>query len=94
MPLPLPPLPTAVITATALTTTLATATTTTTLTTTTTQVKGNVWMTGQLLVAAGEDGWWRRINGRFWLCHKKNGCAQFLNCPTLHYFWSLSFCAS
>ncbi len=44
--------------------------------------KGNIWVTGQQLVAAGEDGWWWRIsclylnadifNGRFWLCHKKN----------------------
>jgi hypothetical protein len=38
------------ITATA--TTLATAT----------KVKGNVWVTWQLLAVAGEDGWWRRIS--------------------------------
>jgi hypothetical protein len=24
-------------------------------------VKGNVWVTGKLLAATGEDGWWQRI---------------------------------
>jgi hypothetical protein len=42
--------------------------------TTTTEVKGNIWVTWQLLTAAGEDSWWWRIsssssadyfNGRF-----------------------------
>jgi hypothetical protein len=43
-----------------------------------TKVEGDVWVTWQLLAAAGEDGWWRRIssslsddffNGRFLLAY-------------------------
>jgi hypothetical protein len=59
-----------------------TKTTTTITISNTTNYKGGVWMTGQLLAAAGEEGWWRRIslslsesadffNSRFWLWHKK-----------------------
>jgi hypothetical protein len=46
----------------------ATATTTTnvnvnaTTLATTTKVKGDVWVTWQLLAAAGEDSWWRWIS--------------------------------
>jgi hypothetical protein len=45
---------------------------------TTTKVEGNVWVTWQLLDAAGEDGWWWQIslslsadffNGRFLLAY-------------------------
>jgi hypothetical protein len=40
----------------------ATTTTLTLATTTTTKVKGNVWVNGKCLVAAGEDGWWRQYS--------------------------------
>jgi hypothetical protein len=43
---------TATATATALATTTATAK----------KVEGDVWVTGQRLAAAGEDGWWRWIS--------------------------------
>jgi hypothetical protein len=68
MPLPLPPPETTTATTTA--TTLATATAI--------KVKGDVWVTGKLQAAAGEDGWWRQIslsfsadffNGRFLLAY-------------------------
>jgi hypothetical protein len=52
---------TVIATSLALATTTATATATGNATTTATKVEGNVWMTWQLLAAAGEDGWWRRI---------------------------------
>jgi hypothetical protein len=29
---------------------------------TTTKVEGKVWVTWQLLAAAGEDNWWQRIS--------------------------------
>ncbi len=61
-------------TATATDTTTATALATAT----TTKVKGNMWVTGQRLAVAWEDGWWRWhpclhkntdfFNGRYWLC--------------------------
>jgi hypothetical protein len=43
-------------------TTTATATALATATATATKVDGNVWVTGQWLAAAGEDGWWRWIS--------------------------------
>jgi hypothetical protein len=55
-----------------------TITATTTALSTATKVKGDIWVTWQLLAAAGEDGWWRRIslslsadlfNGRFLLAY-------------------------
>jgi hypothetical protein len=39
-----------------------TVTATATALATTTKVKGNVWVTWQLLAAAGEDGWWWQIS--------------------------------
>jgi hypothetical protein len=51
---------TAKATATATASTTATALATTTATAT--KVEGNVWVTWQLLAAAGEGGWWRRIS--------------------------------
>jgi hypothetical protein len=60
---------TATANATATATTLpATATTTTTNTaiaiaiTTDKKIEGDMWVTGQRLVAAGEDGWWQWIS--------------------------------
>jgi hypothetical protein len=37
-------------------------TTTATALATATKVEGNVWVTWQLLAAAGGDGWWRQIS--------------------------------
>jgi hypothetical protein len=59
--------PTATATTNANTTAIATTTTTaTTLAiSNATEVKGNVWVTGQRLAAAGEDSWWWRIASRY-----------------------------
>jgi hypothetical protein len=52
--------------------------TTIALATTTTKVNGDVWVSWQLLAAAGEDGWWQQIssslsadffNGRFLMAY-------------------------
>jgi hypothetical protein len=51
-------------TATATTTTAATALATTTAT----KVKGNIWVNGQRLAAAGEDGWWCQISSSLSEC--------------------------
>jgi hypothetical protein len=53
-------------TVTATTTATPTATATTTAaalaTATSTKVEGDIWMTGQLLAVAKEDGWWWQIS--------------------------------
>jgi hypothetical protein len=70
----LPPITaTATANATATATALpATATTTNTsialATTTDKKLEGNVWVTGQRLVAAGEDGWWQQISSSLSEC--------------------------
>jgi hypothetical protein len=66
---------------------LATATTTDITLATAKKVKGDVWVTGQWLVAAGEDSWLRWISSSlleccfflkadFFVCHKKIGSVQ------------------
>jgi len=32
------------------------------------KIKGEVWVTGERLKAAGEDGWWRRISSSLSEC--------------------------
>jgi hypothetical protein len=48
----------------------------------TTKVEDKVWVTGQLLAAAGEDSWWQRISSSL--------SADFFNGNfLLAYFWIL-----
>ncbi len=52
---------TAIATATTIVKATATTTATALATATATKVEGNIWVNGQWLAAAGEDGWWQRI---------------------------------
>jgi hypothetical protein len=81
---------TATATATANATTTATATATTLATATAKNVEGNVWVTGKLLAAVGEDGWWRLIFLTADFCLLifvfERVRAKRLNCNSVH--WS------